>query len=174
MQIKRAKPSLLTLPREVRQQIFFDTFENAITEDSYFNLRLTALKIILIATGPPVMPHVAAWAADLSSVHPVIHLDLHYVLNAIFKDVEILLEELLGTFDKGGYSTHMERWKMMIHDHGLGRLGIEYDAGRTAMKMIIKYALNSHTAQLVLDSTCLKRTRVQNARSFLTRRGFRA
>ncbi|KAE9971941.1 hypothetical protein BLS_004227 [Venturia inaequalis] len=172
-QIQRVKPSLLTLPREVRQQMFFYTFEAAMEKELSLNVYLIALKIILVAPGPPAMPHIAAWATDLASVHPTIHLDLIYVLDRALKLVELMLEELLGSLI-GRQVFLWQRWKNMVHNFGFGKNGIDYDAGRTAMRMMIKHALNSDTAQTVLDSTCLKATRMQNARSFLTRGGFGA
>lgn len=62
----------------------------------------------------------------------------------------------------------------MIHGNGDGiSIGIDVGAGKTAMRMMIRYALNSDTAQLALDST-LRGTNVQHARAFLKHRRFRA
>lgn len=82
------------------------------------------------------------------------------MINRATKAVLLMIEELLGSY-AGRQIFVSQRCGKMVHNHDFGRNGVDYDAGRTAMRMMIKYTCTSDTAQLVFNSMCLTATRIR-------------
>lgn len=109
---RRERTNFLTLPRELRQKILHLSFEQATAKDYEFNGYSNALRMAV--HGPYVkdevhpLPHTAAWAHGLVSVHSVIEEDLGYVLEQVVRDVE------WPFVPKNHNCGEMGRWRVLL------------------------------------------------------------
>lgn len=127
------KTTFLTLPREIRQQILSDAFEEARRQDWALMINLTTITKICTrqVTATITAPHIAALAARLRLVHRTVGVDMGFVL-------EMSLQRMEGFYDGDGegegcsgdaWVEKVGRWGELARDpdfeYGDGDEGIE-------------------------------------------------
>lgn len=85
--------NFLTLPRELRQKILFESFEHALEQDVGFNTNHAILHYLLsdhrnTCDRPVSAHHIGSWASTLAATHEIVSIDLGYVLEKRLEQLE--------------------------------------------------------------------------------------
>ncbi|QDS70514.1 hypothetical protein FKW77_010250 [Venturia effusa] len=85
--------NFLALPRELRQAVLYESFEQALEQDIGFNTNHAILHYLLAdfreTCQQPVSAHcIGSWASALATTHEIVRMDLDYVLEKRLQDLE--------------------------------------------------------------------------------------
>lgn len=85
--------NFLTLPRELRQKILYESFEDALEQDVGFNTNHAILHYLLSTyretCDRPVSAHnIGSWASTLAATNDIMSIDLGYVMKKRLEELE--------------------------------------------------------------------------------------
>lgn len=121
---RRAQPAttFLSLSREIRQMILYESFEDALKQDIGFNTNHAVVQLwvtLKTCDGPVSAYNIDNWASTLASTNATVKDDLGYVLNNCLKE----LEKEYKTKERYADPRHVN-----IRRRPLGRLELEQES----------------------------------------------
>jgi hypothetical protein len=131
-------PELLNIPREIRQKILYYTFSTSLSEDIglFYNIILfsqtlsVCLNPILDSFATKTMsqpiptPHIHDMAHALNQVHPIISVELGFVVNQRLKEFNTRDTWLVGEVQKE-MPVKRERWEHLVPGSTINRCTFE-------------------------------------------------
>lgn len=153
-QTKAAPANFLTLPRELRQKILYESFDDACEQDIHFSTNVNLLDHILDVRRPIVyfLPHVHKHTSNLASIHRTISDDLNFVMKQVLAAFKSGFNEVWWA---GDYCEKENRWRALATDIQAGQCLDEDDDilhhRRFQMVQDMREALGADVSQFSFD-----------------------
>jgi len=154
---KQNKPlpaNFLIVPREIRQKILYESFDEACELDVHFSVNVSLLEQILEVRRPIgyFLPYIHKQASILYSIHDTVSGDMEFVVNQV-------LTHFGGQFDlvwnTRVYCKNMARWHTLATEIGVWETLDEDDEAlhhrRFMMVQTIREAIGADTSQFSFD-----------------------
>lgn len=108
--------SFHALPREIRQKILIESFNDATSKDLELNTYINLISTLVADSYMETIgyaPHIMTWASTLRSIEPVIASDIGYVMDQALTEVELSFVEVRHeTFTPGCTGL---RWRNLVY-----------------------------------------------------------